>query len=45
MAFGVAGVTFVLDPTFGVVSAFVANLVTFNFAPIGAGGLVTTMTR
>ena len=44
VAFGIAGVAFVLDPTFGVVSAFVANLVTFSFAPIGAGGLVTKMT-
>ena len=43
VVFGVAGVAFILDPTFGVVSAFVANLVTFSFAPIGPGGPATTM--
>jgi len=38
VAFGVALITFVgFDRDFSLVSAFVANLVTFNLAPLGAG--------
>ena len=38
VAFGVAFITFVgFDRDFSMVSAFVANLVTFNLAPLGSG--------
>lgn len=39
VAFGVALVTFIgFDRDFSLVSAFVANLVTFNLSPVAAGG-------
>lgn len=44
VVFGVAGVALVLDPSFSIVTAFVANLVTFSLAPIEASGLAATMT-
>jgi len=41
LAFGVALITFVgFDRDFSLVSAFTANLVTFNLAPIGGGSAV-----
>ena len=44
VTFGVALVTFVgFDRQFTQVSAFVANLVTFNLAPLGAGGTAALM--
>jgi len=44
VAFGVALVTFIgFDRDFSLVSAFVTNLVTFNLAPLVAGGTATLM--
>jgi len=44
VVFGVSVVALILDPSFSVVSAFVANLVTFSMAPVEATGLAATMT-
>jgi len=44
VAFGVALATFIgFDHSFGLVSAFVANLVTFNLAPLAAGSTAALM--
>ena len=45
VAFGVALVTFILyDRDFSLVSAFVANLATFNIAPLGSGTAMLLLT-